>query len=448
MILKPKTPLPQDIKNRIIRRCVKKIALLLAVYAVLYYSIIIRCGYSYFSVRIGVPATMFVFAALLILPPFITGLVQMFCIPSYEGEVVSVHYQRKPRPWHAVLGYAQFLREQCIAVRAEIRLSDGEVIQRLVRIYDQDDPAADLCKPGDFVRYYRGTRFTQILSRAGRHDVDCVMCGRYCPKEEIRCARCGATLIKEQFGISLGPESVGEKPVSPFVSASSDEALIDARKNQQRVTKSGMTYSQPVPIERDPIPQNGPAPVHTQRYVRQIEPMDWVIYFVQIMAVYVITSYFTLSARISMEQPRNTVILCLILSGMIPMIFSVYFLRKMPSAHFCDKKGAWFTRAMSFLLPCELLRVVISALPISYNSFGGFFSPVANLLWRMFYAVPAQRVGQIALGFYIPADYVVYVVCVFVTFVIRVSVLTAFYGLFWRGCARERAKLLQNRMEI
>ncbi len=445
-----KTPLPEEIRRRVRRRALKRTLIMLALYIVLYYSVIVRYGYRYFADRIGPLSTVLIFMALAVLPPFVSGLVPMLRTPSYEGKVLSVsRVITLNYPRAGGFRYSANLpkEEQQYAVIALIRQDDGSEVRRRIRKYDLDDPAVDLCQAGDTVRYYRGTRYAQILSRYGRHDVDCVECGFYCPKEDTVCRRCGAPLIKEGVEWTAAEEADLQRPEPEHAAAKRGPAVTTRAPIEDEApparTKSGFSYSAPVPIRREPVKtEDQPVIEHTEHYKRRVDPSDQMGFFGQCFLLYLITSFISLTAGGAAETPRDLVFTYLAVSGFVPLAFSIYFMRDMPSMHFREGKYTWIGQSLWYLLPAEILRTAISYIPVSRNAFGGFFAPLAHLLWTLFYVNSSGRAEQIEKMLYIRQDYLAYLPWPMLTTMLRVLLLMAAYRIIWGKHARSRAKLL------
>ncbi|MCI8332112.1 MAG: hypothetical protein HFE78_04740 [Clostridiales bacterium] len=427
--------------------------LILAIYACFVYALFFRIvGYEWFIARIGVINTNLVFFLLFLLSPIAVFLSILLQQPSFEGEVIAVDRKNVFKLWKGGLsGKYEFQNQELwVAVYAAVRRADGKIGYYLIRKYAQDDPLSALCEPGDIVRHYRGTRIAQIFKREGRRDTECVMCGLYAPTEAERCPYCGALILKnpppfpEKQEVNPPVKGRGWDPSYQVPSYAGKDAVPDDAiiADQRPVTKSGTYYSAPVPIPKMEIDYTAPDPEHNEKYKRKVRLSLDGNYFLYVILFYLVTSCITLNARGFVHSSGALAVLYLVISGIIPLIFSILIMRNYPRYHYREGKAEWVGQSIRFLLPGELIRVFISFFPIAYNAFGGFFSPMARIIWELCYILPTGQYDRIEERLYIPIDFGIYMLIALLGLIVRLMLLMLFYKIFWDAFGRERRDLL------
>lgn len=446
--------IPEKLENRIIRRVLFRVLLCLALYAVFFYAFVYRYSYSYYAERIGEILTVMIYTAIIILPYFVSGIHGFIMDKSFEGTVVKIRRTRELKPWRggANVGYSNFVREQCITVRATVRLDNGEVIDRLIRRYDIDDLAQSLCQVGDRVRHVKGAPFTQIYGVGKRHDVDCVWCGAYIDKRNKSCNKCGSPLLhwvdvkplKNEEGIPLR-EALREEEPNVRVPRYTGPTVVDTSEVHDTVS-----YSQkPTRAAEDkelelgevtPTPEFG-------TYKRSVDPYDFLGLLGVSLAGMAVAGYISFLVTGMLENHADKWIFAVIFAGIIPTAISVYYMRSYPSNHYrrSGRFPAWLMQASFFILPAETVRLLISALRLFGTIAGWLFSPLSYQWWYLYHMLPSERLTELENGIFIAEDYGAYFAVAVPAMLLRVVILFAAYYYFWRQYEREREIMFNER---
>lgn len=448
-------PVSEVLKRKIIIRIVRRCILCLAIYAVLYYALFYRYSLEYYFEKAGPIITAVFLTVILLIPYFATGIHSYVRDSSYEGTVIKVRRLRELKPWHGGPNMHEFFtREQCIAVRALIRLDNGEVLDKLIRRYDFDDLAQSLCQVGDRVRHVKGAPYTQIYGGGRRHDIDCVWCGYYSDKRYAKCERCGVPVLP-WIDVPM-PEMAVREPLRE------EEAEVKASEMAPReastayseasVKESEFTYAhRPVRSadeqeyeigEVTPTPEFG-------TYKRKVDPFDFAGLFGVSLAAMTVTGYISSLFSKMLEGDVNKWIFTTVVAGIIPTVVSIYYMRSYPSTHYRTggRFPAWLMQASLFIIPAELLRMLISGIRIlgSLNMFGSLFSPMCFQWWYLYHMLPSERLEQMESGIFLAEDYGVYYAVAIPAMLLRIAILFAGYYYFWQKYEKERAVMFNSK---
>lgn len=447
------------LKRKIIFKLVRRVIICLAVYGVLYYALFCRYSLDYYFEKAGPIITAVFITAVLAIPYFASGIHGYLRDTSYEGTVIKVRRVRELKPWRGGPNMHEFFtREQCIAVRALIRLDNGEVLDKLIRRYDFDDLAQSLCQVGDRVRHVKGAPYTQIYGGGKRHDTDCVWCGYYTDKRYDKCERCGVPVLP-WINVPM-PEDLGGVP--PREALREEEAEIKASELAPRergtlyldadVKENEFTLShRPTRSAEDdefeigdvtPTPEFG-------TYKRKVDPFDFTGLFGVSIASMAFLGYFSFLFSKMLEGEVNKWIFTAVVAGVIPTAISIYYMRSYPSTHYrtSGRFPAWIMQASLFIIPAELLRVAVSGIRIlgSLNMFGSLFSPMCFQWWYLYHMLPSDRLEQMENGIFLAEDYGAFYSVAIPAMLLRIAILFAGYYYFWRKYEKERAMMFNEK---
>ena len=438
--------IPKKLRSRIVRRLLRRILVCAALYAVFYYAFLHRYSYDYYLQTIGPILTSIMFTVLLVIPYFLSGIHGYIMDRSYEGTVIKLRRTRELKPlMGGAVWYSTFLREQCIVVRATVELDNGDVIERVIRRYDMDDLAQSLCQVGDRVRHVKGAPFTQIYGVGKRHDIDCVWCGFYSDKRYENCERCG-TPIPAWINVELPKSEDGSEPrealreEEPQVHAPryTGPTTVDTSEVHDTVSYSHRPTRAAEDTELElgevtPTPEFG-------TYKRKVDPFDFLGLFGVSLAGMAIAGYISLIVTKMLESEADKWIFAVIFAGIIPTAVSVYYLRTYPSTHYrlSGSFPAWIMQASFFILPAEILRLLLSAVPLFGNQFGSLFSPISFQWWYLYHMLPSERLDEMENGIFLAEDYTAYFAVAVPAMLLRIVILFAAYYYFWRQYEKER----------
>ncbi len=446
--------IPEKLESRIIRKVFFKVLFCLAIYAVFFYAFVYRYPFSYYAEQIGEILTALMYTVIVILPYFVSGLHGFIKDRSYEGTVIKTRRTRELKPWMGgnSVGYSNFVREQCITVRATVRLDNGDVIDRVIRRYDIDDLAQSLCQVGDRVRHVKGAPFTQIYGVGKRHDVDCVWCGTYNDKRNKECDKCGSPLIhwvdvklpKKEDGTELR-EALREEEPNVHVPRYTGPAVVDTSEVHDTVS-----YSQkPVRAAEDrafelgdvtPTPEFG-------TYKRSVDPFDFTGLLGVSLAGLAVSGFISFLVTGMLESYADKWIFAVICAGIFPTAISIYYMRSYPSNHYRtgSRFPAWMMQASFFILPAEIVRLLLSALRLFGTISGWVFSPLAYQWWYLYHMLLSERLEEMENGIFTAADYGAYFAVAVPAMLLRIAILFAAYYFFWRQYENERKRMFNER---
>lgn len=449
-----KISVPTKLKKRIIFRLVRRLVICLALYCVLWYGFLYRYPVEYYIESAGGGITAGFFTVLLIVPYFVSGLHKYIRDISYEGTVVSIRRTRELKPLRGGANmYEFFTKEQCIVVRATVKMDNGDVEHRIIRRYDIDDLAQSLCQVGDRVRHVKGAPFTQIYGVGKRHDIDCVWCGGYVDKKLDVCDRCGAPIIPwidvpmPEDGTELRDvmrEEIPEIHASPYrayeITAPPPEPEVEEIQLSHRPVRSAEEQEFEIG-EVTPTPEFG-------TYKRKVDPFDFTGLLGVSAAALAVLGYISMIATRMLEREADKWIFAVIFAGIIPTAISCYYIRSYPSNHYRNDRGrlpAWIKQACHFILPAEIIRLLLSAVRILMNQFGSLLSPLSHQWWYLYHMIPSQRFDEMENGIFIGEDYAAYFAIAVPATLLRIAILFAAYYFFWRQYEKEREIMFNER---
>lgn len=177
-----------DIRKAIRGKLIRQIVIC-AVWTAIVSAFMIVYAYNYFIEALSVGAAYVFWIGVSLIPFLKCKFWRWFADRSYEGKVISCKQTCAMTPKNAIHRKLFRLFTQNI----QIRQPDGET--KNVKITWWEDEHVPYYYEGDYIRYYRGTKFPQVISdEPGAHRY-CVMCGTSNHPEENVCMICGKSLI-------------------------------------------------------------------------------------------------------------------------------------------------------------------------------------------------------------------------------------------------------------
>lgn len=146
-------------------------------------------GYKYFADSITHGTSLLIWIIACLVPFYLCKSWRWFTDQPYEGTVTSC----KQTSWIKAKGPRATTQVRMYTQNIRVRLQNGD--EKLVKLSWESGKECPYYYEGDYIRYYRGTNFPQIISdEPGAHRI-CVMCGTSHHPRETECMICGKSLI-------------------------------------------------------------------------------------------------------------------------------------------------------------------------------------------------------------------------------------------------------------
>ena len=130
----------------------------------------------------------------------------------------------------------------------------------------------------------------------------------------------------------------------------------------------------------------------------------------------------------------------------VPYGILFFVLKKKLPEHYAPEDGKllWLKSGLFYMLPGEIVRLVINMLPVPALHFGVIFGMPAYQLYFSTYAVWSGRYWEIRSE---PssADTMAFLICYLVYLVIHMAIMTAIYYYFWRKARKEHQQWMETR---
>ena len=180
-----------DIRKAIRGKLIRQIVIC-AVWTAIVSAFMIVYAYNYFIGALSVGAAYVFWIGVSLIPFLKYKFWRWFADRSYEGTVVSCRQTTAVTKKGLLSGLGMTLTRK-YTQNIQIRLPNGE--EKTTEISWWDGEHVPYYYEGDYIRYYRGTKFPMVISaEPGAHRY-CVMCGTSNHPEETVCMICGKSLI-------------------------------------------------------------------------------------------------------------------------------------------------------------------------------------------------------------------------------------------------------------